>query len=314
MFLELSINQVKAILLSMAHDKNVSPCLIEKFFEKFLIKKPLPIIGVSFPFVVRCSPNDCNSTAKSEDVVFKNVRRCSYNPNIDSIRLQRCNYEKQQVFYAAAPSPKTNQVSIGMTALLETAMVFAKNKKIKRWYFTLSRWKLNRTLNVFVLPFSARACKRNSDFKQMNTEFKKIIRRLSDNDLELCQYFFEFLEFMSNIFCKAGKKEIYYKISSAFFNAVIKFADKQNNLFFNFTPPSDYKIDGIIYPSANSKAEGMNACLRKETIDNLALECDLAVIYAMQRCPNNPKNITFPLASNESIPDGNGNLHFKNVW
>jgi hypothetical protein len=313
MFPDLTINQIKTILLCMAADKNVSPTQIQNFFEIFLIGKPLPILGIRYPFLVRCNSNAYSSNAASDDVVFKNLGRCSYNPNCNNITLQRCNYETQQVFYAAVPA-RTNIVSADMTALLETTMNYVKDKNIKRWYFTLSKWNPNRLLNVFVLPFSKRACKRNGDFKTMQSEFDKILNQICGSDKNLYFYFKDFLEFMSNVFCKKNKKEIYYKISSAFFNAIIAFADKGKNHYFNFSPPKDYQIDGIIYPSANSKAEGMNICLKKEVIDNSNVEFEFAIMYAMQRSPNNQKSIYYSPASREAFPTLNGNLNWKHIW
>gem|GEM_PF-4827315 len=313
MLQELTINQVKAILLSMAENEKTTPIFIQKFLEIFLIKKPILVVSVKYPFFVRCSPNDYSANANSCDAVFKNTSRCSYNPNSNSIGLQRCNYAKQQVFYASAPA-NSNQVSADMTALLEVSMNCVKNKQISRSYFTLSRWKLNRPLNMAVLPFSRRSRKRDGDFKLMNKEFDRVLKQSTEGDSERYQYFKAFLEFMSNIFCKRIKGNCYYKISSAYFNAMMKITDERKNVFFNFDPPTDYQIDGILYPSANSKAQGMNICLRKEVIDDLSLECDYVAMSAMQRNPNNLKDIVFPKVANEHIPDANGDIHFTHIW
>jgi hypothetical protein len=119
---------------------------------------------------------------------------------------------------------------------------------------------------------------------------------------------------MSNVFCKRGKKDYYYKISAAYFNAVLKVTSERKASFFNYIPGEDYKIDGIIYPSSNTKAEGMNICLRKETVDNKSVECDWVAMTALQRNPTNQKDITFQPVSNEIIPDENGDLHFNGIW
>lgn len=95
----ITINQVRNLLLAMANDKRVSPEFIQNFINKLLLYKPIPTIVFKFSFVVRCSPNNIGLGE-----VFQNVSRCSYNPKIDYIPLQRCNYPKQQVFYAAVTS------------------------------------------------------------------------------------------------------------------------------------------------------------------------------------------------------------------
>jgi hypothetical protein len=73
-------------------------------------------------------------------------------------------------------------------------------------------------------------------------------------------------------------------------------------------------IDGLIYPAANSEAEGMNIVLRKELVDENLLWCDLVVMYSMQRNPSNRKQIVFSEASNSCIPDAAGNLKFNAIW
>jgi len=310
---ELTINQVKAILLSMAENKNTSVITIEKFFHKYLVNKPHPVLGIHYPFAVRCSPNEYGPNSKPDSTVFKNIGRCSYNPCVDSIGLQRSNYEKQQVFYAALPA-KANVVSAEMTALLEVGIKEAKNKSIDTAYYTLSKWKINRILNVLVLPFSKRSYKKNIDFKLINKEFDEILKRLCGDDLFMYYYFKEFLEFMSNIFCKRSKGNIYYKISSAFYNSVVKLFAQKNNKYFNYKPPSDYHLDGILYPSANTKAEGMNICLSKSVVDDKSIECEMVIMYKMKRCFKNKKNIFYFPASSEAIPDLSNKLCFKAIW
>ncbi|MEJ7682268.1 MAG: hypothetical protein WKG06_31345 [Segetibacter sp.] len=57
---------------------------------------------------------------------------------------------------------------------------------------------------------------------------------------------------MSDVFCERENKQYWYRISSAFFNYIMKYGDEQNE-----------KLDGMIYPSANSEAAGMNIVLKK---------------------------------------------------
>lgn len=301
----LSINQIKAILESMANDREVKPELIEAFFSRFLIKKPLPVAKqASNYFVVRASLNDYD---KGE--VFTNISRCSYNPNIENIKLQRCNYEHQQVFYAAIPT-NGKQVTASMTALLETSISLVKNKEINRRYFTLSRWRFNRDINVVVLPFTKRSIRKSIAFRELNSLFDKNLKELCNDDIFLYRYFKDFLEYISEIFCRTKDREKAYKISSAFFNAVLSF----EYFFTENKSKSKYSIDGIIFPSANTKAEGMNIAFKKSLIDDGLLTCDLVIMYSMLRKSNNDKVIFFNDASKEQEPDENGNFKFNAIW
>lgn len=73
-------------------------------------------------------------------------------------------------------------------------------------------------------------------------------------------------------------------------------------------------MDGLIYPSANTEAAGLNIALRKEAVDDGIVQLDCVIMVAMQRDPANPKNICFPLVSDEEPPDEKGNFNFKHVW
>lgn len=290
----LSLDQFKDKLLSMALNPAQDIQEIQCLIEEFLIHKAIPYHDLSVPFLIRCSPNN-------EGEVFNHISRCSYNPTPSMIPLQRANYPGQQVLYAAVPS-KANQVTVDMTAVLETTMEKVKNKHISRCYLTLSRWHLNRPLKVFALPFTKRSAARNQDFKQMYRTYDKVLRELCNGNDSIYQYLKAFLCFVSEAFCHKNKKQIYYRISAAFYNAIMEISFLEN-----------FKIDGLIYPSANSKAEGMNIVLRKEVVDDQSISIDLVVTYVMQRNPFNPKDISFFYVSDGVRPDRNGKFSFSYI-
>jgi hypothetical protein len=89
-------------------------------------------------YVARASRNN-----KGE--VFQAVDRCSYNPNLDDILLQRCNYPGQPVFYCSMYT-ESDKASTSLTCIMETAIDEFKNYKINKSYYTLSRWDLTRAL------------------------------------------------------------------------------------------------------------------------------------------------------------------------
>lgn len=290
-----SIFQVKAILLSMAEDEEVALKCIENFFLKFLLRVALPYQKLHYPFIARCNINQSGE-------VIKHVNRCSYNPNKNKIVLQRCNYPCQQVFYGAIPC-ETENVSADMTAMLETTLEYVKNKKVSQLYMTLSRWTIIKPIYVYVLPFSKKSSRHNKDFRQLNKLFQLELRKLTNDDEVEYKYLLHFLEFLSEVFCKKKSKQKYYRISSAFYNAIMKLDVTQK-----------FNIEGLIYPSANSKAEGMNVVLQKVVVDEYKLDCDMAIMYKMQRTPNNVKEVFFSYVSNEVSPDSNGNFRFTTIY
>jgi hypothetical protein len=76
--------------------------------------------------------------------------------------------------------------------------------------------------------------------------------------------------------------------------------------------PFDKPYDALIYPSANTKGEGMNIVLTKDYVDNKNIYCDIVMLYKINRNPTDAKNIRFiPYA--QATPDKDGNLNFTSI-
>src|SRR6185437_15455632 len=110
MFNRIEISELKERLWNLANDKSITVYEIEAFLRLFIKRKPLPLVEIAFESYCRCSLN-------SKGEIFNTVSRCSYNPNLANIKLQRCNYENQQVFYAAVPVQA--EIKCQGTAILE---------------------------------------------------------------------------------------------------------------------------------------------------------------------------------------------------
>lgn len=108
------------------------------------------------------------------------------------------------------------------------------------------------------------------------------------------------LEYMSNVFCESKNKNYYYKISAAYFNTL---------LFFQKTKVLEF--DGLVYPSANTEASGMNVVLKKELVNEKIIYCLNATMYLIKRNPYNSDEISFMPASNTTLVKENGNLYLQ---
>ena len=290
----MEVAQFKKEVLAIAADPKIKQEKLEAFIYDFFLHKPIPIVLSSYPHFVRCSINHPRE-------VFKNVARCSYNPNATSVGLMRCNYPGQQVFYAAVPA--SSQVTPSMTAMLETAMEHVKGHNVKKHRLTLSRWVPKRKLNLFIFPFSKESIVRNDDLKIANDHFDQILlNTFGAGQMDAIQYFRDSLEFMSDVFAMGENKLAYYRISSAFYNCIMKFAvNKRMN------------TDGMLYSSANTLSAGLSIVLKKELVDDGTLKCDYVQMYELQRSPSNPKDITFDVVSDSAVPDLNGNFTFGKI-
>lgn len=183
-------------------------------------------------------------------------------------------------------------------------MEYVRDHAITRAYMTVSKWVISRPLTVSILPFSPLSCSKNYDFKKANENYLRIINESFGSDQkEACQYFVDSLGFISAIYCQVSDKEKCYSISSAYYNVLQTF----------FSNKGIY-LDGLVYPSANTEASGMNIVLRKDVIDDRSVYLDMAIMFAMQRDPGNPKHISFVPASEEQRPDENGKFNFKHIW
>ena len=285
----MTFNDFKNGVITLAEDESIELKQIESFVTNHFKDKAIPQLQSIQTFVVRCSMNNPGE-------VFKNISRCSYNPNIDDIKLQRCNYPKQQVFYCSMFSD-TDLASTSLTCIVETAWEHIEDLNTSRTYCTLSRWQNIRPLNLWVLPFSEVSAEKNRDIKRIKETMDKFITE-KHNYLELRTS----LEFMSEVFSERENKRVYYRISAAFFNAL---------LFFESFMSQNY--DGLIYPSANTEGAGINLVLKKELIDNRTLRGDVAVMYSIQRSPSNPKHLNAGPASNEAWVAENGEIHFTTI-
>jgi hypothetical protein len=72
-------------------------------------------------------------------------------------------------------------------------------------------------------------------------------------------------------------------------------------------------LDGLMYPSANTEKAGINVVLKKELIDNAILKCELAMMWSMQRNPDNPKSLNIMPVSEVVHPGPSGELKFSYI-
>lgn len=285
----------KKELYSKASDITVPMHIIEDHFSILLKSIKIPYVFCNPPYLMRSSLNNLNE-------IFPNVSRCSYNPIVEKINLQRCNYPEQQVFYCCVPS-ESKQVSSSLTTLLETGIEYITNKNRQASIFTLSKWCTLRPLLLYMLPFSTISFEKNKDFRILNERIRPYIDTEFHNRPDEKKAFFEFFEMMCNIFITQEQKQFYYRMSAAFYNALVKRAKKEN-----------FKMDGLLYPSANTQASGMNAVLKKELIDNKIIFCEEVSMHEMERHESDPYTVGFLKVSDTLKPDENGNfkLIFRN--
>lgn len=276
----MEFNEFKERLWNLASDESVSVYEIETFLRNQFKQKHLPLVTspISFENYCRCSLN-------KNDEIFNCVKRCSYNPIIKNIDLQRCNYSGQQVFYAAVPIEA--EINCIGTSILEVTWEHISNYFLGYYFVTISRWITKRFLNVFVFPDLP-----NSEMISNGVDIQKLMNESDRIQNEDMPYGLSFLQYFRETFGIKDNKKVWYKISAAFYNCIMRLGKEENK-----------NIDGIVYSSANTGKKGMNIALNKELIDTGVLHCDLVQMWMAKRNPKDPADIWFHPVSNKVVPN-----------
>lgn len=265
LFDKINVNDLKTRLWNLASDRSISVFEIETFLRKFFVGKPLPIVGILYKNYCRCSLN-------SKEEIFETVNRCSFNPKIEEINLQRCNYKKQQVFYAAVPTKA--KINCTGTAITEVSWEHISDKFLDYYFLTLSRWVTKRPLKVFCFPDI-----KNQESQKINLEEE--IKKTGTLNQQDIPYFLSVLKLFREILGIKEHKKTWYKVSSAFYNCVMGLASDENQT-----------MDGMIYSSANSERLGTNIVLNKVLIDDYTIYCDYVQMWIAHR-HSDPTHIAF---------------------
>ncbi len=269
----------------------------DSLIEDLIYQTPMGAMQLNpTSFLIRTSLLDENETCT-------NVSRCSYVPDskIDKIPMQRCNLKGQQVFYASIPGGMKNFSDGAQPSLMETVMQrIIDDPTFDARKAAVSRWQIKTQPVFWFLPHYTDSINSNENFKFLFNHFDNYLKEQSISN-EHYQNFTEKLNYLSGLFCRNYDREKTYKVTATYYNKVMKL----------FRPFGSY-YDALIYPSANTKGEGMNIVLTKEYVSRKNIYCDLVVLYSVNRNPNNNKSIWFiPFA--QAIPDESGNLAFKQL-
>lgn len=283
---KIDLSNLKEKLWNLASDETISVFEIETFIRTFLNRKPLPLISIAYQSYCRCSLNE-----KGE--IFSTVNRCSYNPNADKVKLQRCNYEHQQVFYAAVP--KDAEVKCSGTAILEVSWEHISNLMLEYYFVTLSRWTTKRNLNVFFFPDIT-----DTETDSIGVKIERDLMNATGIDQQQIPYYQDVLNLFREILSAKQDKRIWYRISSAFYNCIMRFTRDQGQ-----------QIDGMIYSSANTERLGTNIVLNKAIIDSNVMSCDYVQMWMARRNPSNPKDIWYFPVSDGVEPNVNGTFEIR---
>lgn len=216
--------------------------------------------------------------------LFKKRNEVKY-PPIKSIKLQRANWERQQIFYVSYISDPTNQEKILnsiITILYETSSFVRDMTSCGVKETTLSCWKSKNDLQVFVLPTFDVFPDVDEEFHNANLLWEKSFKECSTPQNEI-----NYLIDIAKKFSIISEDDI---VQQNAYNVTADFVNK----LFNKNP----EIDGIMYPSARLKNEkfGINIAFRPEVCDKY-LDLTNAVVAHFFKPNNKQELVTYYMES-----------------
>ena len=178
-----------------------------------------------------------------ENQLFKYRKYLSYPPK-EKVKLARANMDGQPMFYGAVFSNFCINDNPRLTCLFETNREVLDDTFVGKKDLTYSLWLNKREINLFVIPVFDSYPHPAKDFEWYYELWKELKIKV--------------LKELSRHFSLTGEKKEEE-------NSYAYTADFTTHLFK--THP---EIDGIIYPSARLKEEGIgvNVAIRPEVIDN----------------------------------------------
>lgn len=105
-------------------------------------------------------------------------------------------------------------------------------------------------------------------------------------------YYLSVLTLFREIFGEKSDKDVWYKVSSAFYNCIMRFG-KENQI----------NLDGMVYSSANTQKIGANIVLETDLIKTDTIYCDYVQMWIGRKNPKDPTDIWMEPVSNGVIPD-----------
>ncbi len=270
--------------------------LVNNAIRLIVHESPISLHQLDLQKIIRTSPLGYND-------VCRHVNRCSYNPNVSGVPLQRCNLKGQQVLYATVPcQTETFKEDAMLPSILETCFQKIKDDPtFDNKLIVVSEWVPQRALLAWSLPFHTTSINKNKIFKQLYDETVSNIEALSETPSDK-EKFLQQLSYLSGLYCKQEAKENVYKFTAMFYNRVIQHVRDERGV----------NLDGLIYPAAYTDGEAMSIVLNKQVVDSKAIVCKYARLQLIRRHANDKKNIIIDILA-EALPDEYGNLDFKRI-
>lgn len=245
----------------------------------------LPIL----PFKILVKSKILRSSTNNDLAFHNNIARLSY-PPIDKSKTDRASLKGIPMFYGSiftSAAEKYNAYPSIMTAF-ETMDILRDYKSKGCVFTTQSLWVNNRELKVFAFPFSKRYKKPCNEILHVQENWERISKEEDPEAVAMAEYIGDLMAIVN--------ESCLYDIT----------ASVVHDILYNWALSDN--LDGIIYPSVWGDGQGMNVCLKRETVDE-CVRFKGARLVCIQK---DEGESTVETVAN-SVDVGNGNLRWKST-
>lgn len=230
------IEVIKKMIDDNQFDADVLLSILNSFGKDIAL---IPILLLKEQKIIRSRINN------NEDLFYK-VSDLSYPPPHCVTRTDRASLKGHPMFYASVftkDAEKTGALPRIISAL-ETINILKEVHTFQQCIFTQSIWLAKENIHLFAFPVSdkyKRGCSELSLFRKGWDTYCK--DNYSSNSIE-------FFSFIGDLMATPGSSCI-YEVTATCVEYIIR----------------NFHIEGIVYPSVPSEGEGLNICLKPETVD-----------------------------------------------
>lgn len=227
--------------------------------------------------IIRSSTNDTKEFHES-------VSRLNY-PPMEYARTDRASLKGKPMFYGTVftTAAEKNNAYPRIFSAMETTDILRDFQKEGKVFTTQSLWLPDRDLHLFAFPFS-------NEYKRPCDEVK-YQRRVWEDVLShhWPSNYIEFSEYIGDLIAKENFACL-YDIT----------ANTIDYILHHSTAAVD--LDGVMYPSVWGQGEGMNICLKKETVDE-CVHFQAASVQYIDKTVGHGR--IFGVAESYLLPNGN---------
>ena len=265
------------ILQGMLDSGNFNPSALDEVLSHYQDHPAIIPCGLlAGSKIIRSSTNEDN-------VFHKSVSRLNY-PPVDKARTDRASLQGKPMFYGCifTTAADTDNAYPRIISAMETTDILRDFNREGKVFTTQSLWLPDRDLRLFAFPFSKCYKKPCAEVTLQRKLWDEKLARFWPDD------YIEFSEFMGDLIAQENHSCLYDITARAI-----------DYMLYESTAASD--LEGVMYPSVWGEGQGMNICLRKETVDECVHFQTASVQYIYKTVG---KSTIFGVAESFLLSDG----------